>query len=156
MWKPKRLLGGSAFFLFYWDVSINFHLDHLLSTDSRGGNSYQENEKGVQNSLQFCPTLCDLWTVALPGSTTMGFSEQVYWTEVAISFCKGSFKAGQTWSPVVSDFTSWVQSWRRSFQIDRWKNFMDLLYKYFWKIQSTIRSLLPYVHVYMCIFVVFN
>ena len=32
-------------------------------------------------SLQSCPTLCDLWTVAHQAPLSMGFSRQEYWSE---------------------------------------------------------------------------
>ena len=56
--------------------------------------------------LQSCPALCDLWTITLQVSMSMGFSRQEYWSELPFpspgDLPKPGIKPGSLMSPALS------------------------------------------------------
>ena len=57
-------------------------------------------------SLQSCPALCDLWTITLQVSMSMGFSRQEYWSELPFpspgDLPKPGIKPGSLMSPALA------------------------------------------------------
>ena len=57
-------------------------------------------------SLQSRPALCDLWTIALQASMSMGFSRQEYWSELPFpspgDLPKPGIKPGSLMSPALA------------------------------------------------------